>query len=167
MSNLSSQITINLTYVERDRSCTCTFLLLIPFAQPQDLVTCKLGRFIITARKRSLRRLCFHRCLSVHRGGCLPHCMLGYTPPRTRGRHPLPQDRWQTPPWADTPWADTPWADTPSEQTPHRVDTPLRSACWDTVNKRAVRIPLECILVHIGICGVRICDFLTWIYNFS
>ena len=23
---------------------------------------------IITARKRSLRRLCFHRCLSVHRG---------------------------------------------------------------------------------------------------
>ena len=24
---------------------------------------------------------------------------------------------------------------------------PLPSACWDTVNKRAVRIPLECILV--------------------
>ena len=30
--------------------------------------------------KRSLRRLCFYTCLSVHRGG-LPHCMLGYTPP--------------------------------------------------------------------------------------
>ena len=32
---------------------------------------------------------------------------------------------------------------------PPRVDTPspLRSACWDTVNKQAVRIPLECILV--------------------
>ena len=28
-----------------------------------------------------------------------------------------------------------------------RADTPPRSACWDTVNKRAVRIPLECILV--------------------
>ena len=25
--------------------------------------------------------------------------------------------------------------------------TPPPSACWDTVNKRAVRIPLECILV--------------------
>ena len=25
---------------------------------------------IITARKRSLRRLCFYRCLSVHTGGC-------------------------------------------------------------------------------------------------
>ena len=24
---------------------------------------------LITARKRSLRRLCFHRCLSVHAGG--------------------------------------------------------------------------------------------------
>ena len=24
---------------------------------------------IFTARKQSLRRLCFHRCLSVHRGG--------------------------------------------------------------------------------------------------
>ena len=25
--------------------------------------------FVITARKQSLRRLCFYRCLSVHRGG--------------------------------------------------------------------------------------------------
>ena len=36
----------------------------------------KLGRTsvlpgIFTARKRSLRRLCFYRCLSVHRGGVL------------------------------------------------------------------------------------------------
>ena len=30
---------------------------------------------------------------------------------------------------------------------------PLRSACWDTVNKRAVLIPLECILVLL---------FFTW-----
>ena len=29
--------------------------------------------------------------------------------------------------------------------------SPLRSACWDTVNKRAVRIPLECILVLFAI----------------
>ena len=75
---------------------------------------------LITARKRILRRLCFHRCLSVHRRGvCLPHCMLGY-PPR---------DQRQTPPWADTPRC---------------------SACWYTVNKRAVHIPVECILVHIS-----------------
>ena len=31
--------------------------------------------------------------------------------------------------------------------TPHGRP-PLHSACWDTVNKRAVRIPLECILVE-------------------
>ena len=29
---------------------------------------------LITARKRSLRRLCFHRCVSVHRGVCLSAC---------------------------------------------------------------------------------------------
>ena len=68
--------------------------------------------WFVTARKRSLRRLCFHRCLSVYRG-CLPHCMLLYTP----------GDQRQTPP------------------------PPLCSACWDTINKWAVRIPLECILV--------------------
>ena len=47
--------------------------------------------------------------------------------------------------------ANHPTADTP-EQTPPRpvhagIHPPLPSACWDTVNKRAVRIPLECILV--------------------
>ena len=50
---------------------------------------------IVTARKRSLLRLCFHRCLSVHGGGgCLPDCMLRYThsPGQTPplGRHPYP-----------------------------------------------------------------------------
>ena len=67
-------------------------------------------------------------CLSTG-GGCLSHCMLGYTPPGQT--YPTRQ----TPPWADNP---------------HPVYAgihPLRSACWDTVNKRAVRIPLECILV--------------------
>ena len=32
-------------------------------------------------------------------------------------------------------------------QTPPLGRPLLHSACWDTVNKRAVRIPLECILV--------------------
>ena len=70
-------------------------------------------------------------CLSVHRG---------VPTPLHAGIHPP----GQTPPfWADTPQADTPnpllWADT----------TPPCSTYWDTVNKRAVRIPLECILVCI------------------
>ena len=73
--------------------------------------------------------------------GCLPHCMLEYiphTPPSWAdplGRHPSPHRQ--------TPWTDTPHpqADTPLGQT-------LPSACWDTVNKRVVRIPLECILVN-------------------
>ena len=62
----------------------------------------------------------------------------------------------QTPPWVDTPGqtppgrpltlADPPgqappWPDTPSGQ------TPPRSACWHAVNKRVVRILLECNLV--------------------
>ena len=81
------------------------------------------------------RSLCFHRCLSVHRGICF----------WSRGMV------WQTAPgadtaWADTPpWADTPWADTPlgrhppgrhppgqtplgrhpPRQTPPSADTPL------------------------------------------
>ena len=47
------------------------------FRNPLDL--------IITARKRSLRRLCFHKCLSVHSGGvCSIACW--DTPPGTRGR---------------------------------------------------------------------------------
>ena len=71
-------------------------------------------------------------CHSVH-GGCLPQCMLGYTPPQ-----------------ADTPRADTspgrhlqqtpPWEDTPLGQTP----PPLPSR---RLLQRTVRILLECILV--------------------
>ena len=92
---------------------------------------------LITSRKRSLQRLCFHRCLSVH-GGCLPHCMLGCT---TSG---------QTPPWADAPppQVDPPGQTPPLAQCMLGYTHTLPSACWDTVNKRAVRIPLECILVE-------------------
>ena len=48
----------------------------------------------------------------------------GIHTPRIRGRHPA---------WADTP---------------------LRSACWDMVNKRAVCILLQCFLVFRHICIV-------------
>ena len=62
-------------------------------------------------------------------GGCLPH--------------------------THTSWADTsppPGQTPPGRHPPGRhplADTPLPSACWDTVKKRAVRILLECIIVII------------------
>ena len=60
---------------------------------------------VVTARKRSLRRLCFHRCPSVFRGVCLIACW--DAPPQadtSLGRHPPGQTPpRQTPPWADTP----------------------------------------------------------------
>ena len=129
-----------------------------------------------TARKRSLRRLCFYTCLSVilftgglsasvYAGihppgkqtppweadtpgkfvkvmflllsvshsvhwGCLPRCMLGYTP--LGSRHP-PQE--QTP---------------PGSRHPVEADTPLRSACWEIRPTSNRTILLECILVHIN-----------------
>ena len=50
-----------------------------------------------------------------------------------------------------SPRADTPQQTPPSRHPPRPVHAgmhpPLPSACWDTVNKRVVRIPLECILV--------------------
>ena len=53
-----------------------------------------IGCFIFknfTARKRSLRRLCFHRCLTVHRGwGCPGPGPEGVYPSMHWGRHPLP-----------------------------------------------------------------------------
>ena len=67
--------------------------------------------------KRSLRRLCFHRCLSVNRTGwCLPLIPWGVC-------HPPPP-------------ADPTWANIPSSS----------STCWDTVNKRAVRTPWNAFL---------------------
>ena len=92
---------------------------------------------IFTARKRSLRRLCFYTCLSVHKGEYLdrytpwdqvhspgtrypqgpgtppgPGTLLGrYTP---LGRYTSPLGRY-TPPGAGTPpWAGTlPWEQVP------------------------------------------------------
>ena len=50
----------------------------------------------ITARKRSLWRLWFYRCVSVHGGEVLPQCMLGYPPAKET---PLPR----RPPTKETP----------------------------------------------------------------
>ena len=48
---------------------------------------------------------------------------------------------------ATHPWADTPQGRCPSPAQCMLGYTPPHSACWDAVNKRAVRILLECILV--------------------
>ena len=110
--------------------------------------------WFISARKRSLQRLRFHRCLSVHEGG------------RGCGRHPLRQAH---PPWAGTPPGQVhlpgrhPTRQVPPGQVhpvgrypragtpplPGQVHPPSRAGTppWQTFNKRAVRILLECILV--------------------
>ena len=97
-------------------------------------------KFLPSATK--LRRLCFYRRLSVHRGrvGVSASVHAGIPPP-SRSRHPptppgedTPQEQTlpgadtppsRHPPRADTPWEQTPTrADTPPEQTPPRADTP-------------------------------------------
>ena len=78
-------------------------------------------------------------------GGCLPQCMLGYTPPKSRqppkSRHPQSRhpSKSRHPPETDTPPGSR---HPPQEQTP-----PSRSRLRHTVNERPVRILLECILV--------------------
>ena len=54
----------------------------------------------------TVERLCFHGCLSVHRGEV-------YTP--YQADNPQQAD---SPRQADTPWADTPTVQTPPGQTP-------------------------------------------------
>ena len=89
------------------------------------------------------------------------------TPPRLVH---TPQGRY-TPLGSYTPRQLHPWAATPpgrytpgqvhppgrytplGRYTPGRYTPPHHSSCWDTVNKRAVRIPLECILVLS--CGAK------------
>ena len=61
---------------------------------------------MITARKRSLRRLCFYTCHSVHRG---------VSAPVHAGIHTPPRDQRQTPPSS---------RHHPLEQTPAREDNP-------------------------------------------
>ena len=127
-----------------------------------------------------LRRLCFYRHLSVHRGwgwGCLPQYMLGYHTPGSRHPpwrqtdpappgHPLqtPALRQKTPPETDTPHEQTPpWSRHPAgsrhppEQTPPQDQTPppeIRSLL------RTVRILLECILVKIMLHILPPCQIL-------
>ena len=102
----------------------------------------------------NLRRLYFHRCLSVHRG-------VGVCPKACWDTHPpLPR---QVPFWQVHPLAGTPLPlgrYTPGRYLPPSRYTPLRSACWNMVNKRAVCIPLECILVDVIVIVVIFCSYI-------
>ena len=93
----------------------------------------------ITVWKESLWR-CFYTYLSTGGGSASVHAGI-----------------------ADAPWEQThpSWSRHPQEQTPplgvdtpprsrHPPSPPLRSACWETANKRAVRILLECNLVPLS-----------------
>ena len=119
-----------------------------------------------TAHNSNCRKvMCFHkrvsRILSARDGGggCLPHCMLGYTPWQTRppGRHPSQVDT----PLGSHPQADTLWADTAPHKQQANTFPPSRHPQVDTrpsntvgygVNKRAVRILLEYILIISLLC---------------
>ena len=120
---------------------------------------------LITARKRSWGKVIFSEaCVILSTGGeCLTRCTTH--PPRTRHTPPeqIPPD--QTPPplgsGTHPPGADSPPRDqvhTPLEQTPPgtRYTPPEQSVLGDTVNVRAVRILLECILVRSSIEKVQL-----------
>ena len=86
-------------------------------------------------------------------GGCLPQCMLGYTPLDQRQTPPMTRDR---PPHRSRPPPSgtrgrPPWEQPPRDQ--RQMPRPPPSQ-WmgDTSNKRAVRILLECILVTLAHC---------------
>ena len=95
--------------------------------------------------------------LGRHLLGRHPH---GQTPPLGRQYPPGRYPPGQTPP-GHTNWAHPLGKQPPPRQTPpcpvhagihtpcpvHAGIHPLSSACWDMVNKWAVRIRLECILV--------------------
>ena len=78
---------------------------------------------LFTARKRGLRRLCFHMCLSVHRGSvCLwswGRCGDRHPQADTPlGRHPPGQTPLGKTSPADSPGRHLPQADTSPRQTP-------------------------------------------------
>ena len=72
------------------------------------------------------RRLCFYRCVSVHRGGvCLSACW--DTTPPSGSRHPPPRadtPRSRHPPEQTPPIADPPKSRHPQEQTLPQEQTP-------------------------------------------
>ena len=98
---------------------------------------------LITARNEVGAKLCFHRRVwfcSRGWGGCLPQCILGYTPlgadtpgsrhppeqTHPRSRHPSKQTAPQSrhPPCSRHPWEHPPQSRHPPEHTPPGAHTP-------------------------------------------
>ena len=75
---------------------------------------------IITARKRSFRRLCFHRCLSVHRG---------------RAETPLDKE----PPWTETP--------PPGHRPSHTVTCGRYTSYWNAFLSLIIKFLHVCVSV--------------------
>ena len=69
------------------------------------------GLFLPVATKLGQGNIFTSVCLSTGGEGCLPQCMLGYTPSQSRP----PQEHTPPPEWTPPP---------PQEQTPPRADTP-------------------------------------------
>ena len=122
-----------------------------PAIKSETSVSWQIKDFVITARKRSLWRLCFYTCLSVHRGEYLGRYSPGrYTP--QAGTLLWAGTPWQVPPLAGIlpgrytlPGQYTPWAGPP----PWQVHPQEQCILGDTGNKQAVHILLECILVSL------------------
>ena len=107
---------------------------------PDDLFTVSSGYY---RPQQSWAKVIFSQASVCPQGGCLPQCMLGYTPPRP-GRHsPTPRNR-QTPRTRHTPPGPgrPPRPGTPpGSRPPQTRQTPPRSrlqpggvclsACWD------------------------------------
>ena len=109
----------------------------------------------ITARKRSLRKLCFHMCLSVHRGGCPPVGLGGLPHPLPLGRHPPGRHPpGQTPQGKHHPGQTSPGQTSPCPV--HAgIHTPIQ--CMLGYGQQVGgthHITLECILVF-GIFGSK------------
>ena len=90
-----------------------------PFFQVPVLTLGRTALLLLSATKLRPVNVFIPVCHSVHRGESAIAPL---------GRHPL-------------------WADTPPAHTLPGSHPPVYSACWDTVNKRAVRILLECNLI--------------------
>ena len=83
-----------------------------------------------------------HRGLSTWAGTPRPGTPQPGTPPDRYQHTPTPS---QVHPQAGTPPGTPPWQVHPGQVQPPQL--PGHSVCWDMVNKQAVHIPLECILV--------------------
>ena len=104
--------------------------------------------FIITARKCSLRRLCFYTCLSlILFTGAYPSMPPPDEEPpcMENGEPPAPVWRIETPPMENPPTMENP----PDVEPPQYWQPPQPD------NKQVVRILLECILVYLLIYSKR------------